>query len=166
MHLSATWQFWPFQRLWTGISWRRDWEGGGGRGGLWIELRWGVSRSGGKSQEVRGSKVWGHHVVLFGSADWPYVIYHTITFSVINSFNFFFLTYSYWTVFVQIRIATAGVIHSPLQKIVPIYGSVVLKRFYYCKKAFLSFIQPYGTKKNIWIELLFWIGKLRNKLIV
>ena len=32
-------------------------EGGGGRGGLWIELRWGVSRSGGKSQEVRGSKV-------------------------------------------------------------------------------------------------------------
>ena len=35
MHLSATWQFWPFQRAWTRISW------GGRRGGFWIELQWG-----------------------------------------------------------------------------------------------------------------------------
>ena len=51
MHLSATWQFWPFQRLWTGIFW--------GRGGLWIELQEGVevAQVGGKSPGVGGSRL-------------------------------------------------------------------------------------------------------------
>ena len=55
MHLSATWQSWPFQRSWTTSP----------EGDLWIELQlrgW-LAQVGNKARSW-GPKVWGNHASL------------------------------------------------------------------------------------------------------
>ena len=56
MHLSATWQCWPFPRLWTSISWGKQAYGWSYNVG--VTPSWRI-----KPRDSVGefSKVWGHH---------------------------------------------------------------------------------------------------------
>ena len=60
MHLSATWQFWPFERYWSSIS-----EGGGGAYELSYSMcvylcgGWNLEVGGGGSSEVWNCKCVG-----------------------------------------------------------------------------------------------------------